>query len=206
MSRVRLPLKSRPMDIIYFIFFLIHIPATILIDLQVLYPAEFVPKAIAELPKWYLQQYADPIIAGVFDLNGPPALWVWLKSFMVLEAVFQLPVFFIGLYALWTDSFVTYPLFLIYSASATTSTLPCISTLLRTPISSTPVPPVLLDPSNLTITPEQRINLLASYLPFFVIQLVMCVDMSLRVAGFVAMAERGMEQRAGKRAKKEKAQ
>ncbi|KAL5531419.1 hypothetical protein ACEPAG_4296 [Sanghuangporus baumii] len=197
MPHNRLPLTSRPLDLIYFLFFLVHIPATLLVDIQALYPPQYVPEQLKTLMNWYLQWSADPVIAGAFDLNGPPALWVWFKSFLILEAIFQLPVFLVGIRTLWKDSRTSYPLLLIYSASSATTTIACITTVLRTPFSSTPVPATLLTPFSdipksalgqtaLTITPEQRTILLASYVPFLLVPLLMCVDMAVRVAGLVA--------------------
>ncbi|KAL5512954.1 hypothetical protein ACEPAH_3352 [Sanghuangporus vaninii] len=197
MPHNRLPLTSRPLDLIYFLFFLIHIPVTLLLDIQALYPHQYVPEQLRSLINWYLQWSADPVMAGVFGLNGPPALWVWFKSFLILEAIFQLPVFLVCIQALWKDSRTSYPLLLIYSASSATTTIACIATVLRTPISSTPVPATLLTPfsdlpksalgtTGLTITPEQRTAVLSGYIPFLLVQVLMCVDIAVRVAGLVA--------------------
>ncbi|KAH8116493.1 hypothetical protein DFH11DRAFT_1725267 [Phellopilus nigrolimitatus] len=202
MSPARRPLTARPLDLLYFTFFLIHIPATLLVDIQAIYPPSLVPAPLARLPTLYLQMSGDPVIAGAFGLNGPPALWVWFKSFLILEAVFQLPVFVIGLRGLWRDSRTLYPLLLIYAASTATTTLPCLSTLLSTPLAAAPA---LLDPFGLsadkvhtplaagvflTITSAQRTLLLASYVPFLLVPLLMCGDMAVRVAGLIT---RGLE-------------
>jgi hypothetical protein len=60
-----------------------HIPATLLIDLQTLYPAQYTPQIIAALPKLYINMSKDPLIAGVFS---DPDTYLWLKCFMGLEA------------------------------------------------------------------------------------------------------------------------
>lgn len=76
-----------------------------------------------------------------------------------------------------------YPLLLIYAASTSTTLLPCLATVLTTPVS--PVPEltsiVLEQAKMLSITPEQRMLLIASYVPFLIIPMVMAVDMAGRI-------------------------
>jgi hypothetical protein len=55
----------------------------LLLDLQAIYPAWIVPGFIAQLPKLYLNFSNDPIIEGALS---PGNAFLWLKSFMVLEA------------------------------------------------------------------------------------------------------------------------
>jgi len=100
----RRPLTSRPMDLIYFIFFVTHIPVTLLIDCQAIWPKQIVPKALQALPPWYVSMSGDPILGGVMGINGNESAFAWLKSFMYLEALFQLPVFVLGARGLWQDS------------------------------------------------------------------------------------------------------
>jgi len=206
----RRPLTARPLDLLYFTFFLIHVPATILCDIQALYPPSLVPKVLAKLPALYLLQSGDPIMAGAFGLNGAPWIWIWFKSFLVLEAVFQLPVFFIGLYGLWRDSRTIYPLLLIYSASSATTTIACLATLLSTPLAVNPALVSSLTAADatspltaltyaadalspLSITSQQRLMLLGSYVPFLLVPLGMCFDMAIRVGGLMAKGIRAEE-------------
>ena len=111
---------------------------------------------------------------------------------------FQVPVFVIGLRGLWRGesnplllefkgshasssrrTFVgttsIYILLLIYAASTTTTTLPCLAVILSTPVSPTPLS------TGLSVTTEQRLLLLSSYIPFFLVPLVMTFDMAFRV-------------------------
>ncbi|KAH7927353.1 hypothetical protein BV22DRAFT_1061233 [Leucogyrophana mollusca] len=184
------PLTSRPLDVVYFAFFLIHIPATIMIDLQALYPTTVIPSVIRGLPKLYSDMSSDPLISGVMGYLGEEALsrLVWFKTFLAVEAVFQLPVFVLGLRGLWTGSRSIYVLLLIYAASTATTTLPCLSVLLTTPVSSSPI-------GVHSITPFQRLLLLSSYVPFFLIPLVMTVDMAFRVLGLVKAGEKIAKER-----------
>ncbi|EIN09658.1 hypothetical protein PUNSTDRAFT_113088 [Punctularia strigosozonata HHB-11173 SS5] len=177
----RTPLTSRPFDLVYFIFFLSHIPATVLLDLQAIYPVWIVPGFIAQLPKLYLQLSNDPIIEGALS-TGPTFLW--LRTFMVLEALFQLPTFVIGARGLYKGSKSIYPLLLVYAASTSTTVLPCLAVILATPSTS----PETLSAKLSSVSPEQRALLLASYIPFFLIPLLMTLDMALRLSSLVQKA------------------
>ncbi|EPQ56635.1 hypothetical protein GLOTRDRAFT_60011 [Gloeophyllum trabeum ATCC 11539] len=178
----RISLKSRPLDLVYFLFFLMHIPATLLIDLQAIYPTTMVPKLIAQLPVFYVQMSGDPLIGGGMGYFGTKETYVWFKTFLFLEAIFQLPVFVLGARALYKGNRSIYPLLLIYAASTTTTTLPCLSVILTTPLVQTPSSEAL---TYVTITPAQRLLLLSSYLPFFLLPLLMTVDMAMRVSSLV---------------------
>ncbi|EGN96698.1 hypothetical protein SERLA73DRAFT_140397 [Serpula lacrymans var. lacrymans S7.3] len=168
---------SRPLDLVYFMFFLLHIPATLFIDLQALYPPSLVPRAISGLPQLYIRMSGDPLVGGVMGLQGQSSHFIWFKSFLVVEAFFQLPVFVLGARGLWTGSHSIYILLLIYAASTTTTTLPCLSVLLYTPITS----PQTVAQGVVSISFAQRLLLLTSYLPFFFVPLVMTFDMASRV-------------------------
>jgi hypothetical protein len=87
------PLKERPLDLIYVIFFAIHIPAFFLVDSQTLYPDGWRP-----LANWYLEQFNDPNIGGALgEWKAGAWTWIWFRSFLWLEALFQLPMFFLGI-------------------------------------------------------------------------------------------------------------
>lgn len=85
---------------------------------------------------------------------------------------------------------MVYVLLLTYAASAVTTTLPCLTTILATPVTAV----ASADPTSISVTPEQRTMLLTSYVPFLVVPLLMTVDMGFRVLGLVragsAAAER----------------
>ncbi|KAG6325970.1 hypothetical protein ID866_13119, partial [Astraeus odoratus] len=94
----RKPLCSRPLDLVYFVFFLIHIPGTIVLDCQAIYPAWAISAPLLALRQSYIEFSSDPLIIGSFNSNSNEFLW--FKSFLFVEASFQLPVFFIGAYKL----------------------------------------------------------------------------------------------------------
>ena len=107
-----------------------------------------------------------------------------------------------------------YPLLLIYSASSATTTIACLATLLSTPVATDPAIISSLAASNtssplasltfapwfaekglvqLSITTEQRLMLLGSYVPFLLVPLGMCFDMAIRVGGLIAKGIRAEE-------------
>ncbi|KAM5544283.1 hypothetical protein V8D89_001943 [Ganoderma adspersum] len=173
----RTPLSCRTRDLVYFLFFAIHLPATFLIDVQALYPKAWVPSAISSLPRFYVDMSNDPLIGSAMGYFGQGQLeaYAWFRSFLLLEAFFQVPVFVIGLRGLWRGTTSIYILLLIYAASTTTTTLPCLAVILSTPVSPTPLS------AGLSVTTEQRLLLLSSYIPFFLVPLVMTFDMAFRV-------------------------
>jgi len=180
------PLTSRPLDLVYVIFFLSHIPASLLIDLQTIYPAKLVPTAIQKLPEWYFQTSNDILIGSMMGYLGNNDHLIWFKSFLFLEITFQVPVFFLGIYGLWRGSRAIYILLLIYAASTTTTTLPCLAVILTTPITS---PQTILQ-GIASVTSEQRLFLFASYFPFFLMPLVMTLDMASRVLKLIRVGEK----------------
>ncbi|EMD38811.1 hypothetical protein CERSUDRAFT_133352 [Gelatoporia subvermispora B] len=177
----RRPLSARPFDMVYFAFFMMHLPATLLVDLQALYPAHLVPPLIAKIPGFYISMSNDPLIGGAMGLLGKGDQFVWFKTFLLLEALFQIPVFVLGMRGLWKDSRSIYVLLLIYAASTTTTTLPCLSVILTTPLTSGET----LAAGIVSISVEQRLLLLSSYIPFFLVPLMMTIDMAVRILRLV---------------------
>ena len=62
-----------------------HVPATLLVDLQALYPREWTPIIISSLPEFYVKMSQDPLIGGAMGYFGSPEHYVWFKSFLILE-------------------------------------------------------------------------------------------------------------------------
>lgn len=65
-------------------FFSSHIAATLLIDVQAIAPAAWVPSPLARVLDWYASGLQDPLMS-----NPVP----WFQSLICLEMVFQLPFF-----------------------------------------------------------------------------------------------------------------
>lgn len=84
-----------------------------------------------------------------------------------------------------------YPLLALYAASTATTTLACVFQILQTP-ETTPETQAQNLPS---ITASQRLLLLSSYIPFFLIPLIMAVDMGVRVHKLVKFAVKKQEEK-----------
>lgn len=161
----RVPLSSRPLDFLYFVFMLIHVPCTVLLDAQALYPRRLVPKVLLDVSEWYIALSGDPLIRGAFH-GGPE--FDWFRAFLYLELIFQLPVFLIAIKAFYAGPpklQTLYPLILAYSASSCTTTFACLVYFLTSP-----------DP-----TPFQMLLLMVGYVPFFLVPFGMAVDMVVRL-------------------------
>jgi hypothetical protein len=118
--------------------------------------------------------------------------------------VFQLPVFFLGIRGLYkgfyhlfvpsiffiltrnprSGSRTIYPLLALYASSTATTTLACVFQILQTPETT----PETLAQNLPSITADQRLFLLSNYIPFFLIPLIMAVDMGIRVHKLVKVA------------------
>jgi len=186
----QLPLTARPLDLLYFLFFVVHLTATLIVDLQYLYPPSWIPGFMRNLLSFYINMSKDPLMGGVTGLLGDSTHLMWFKTFIMLEVFFQVPVFILGLRGLYRGSRSIYPLFLLYGASAATATLACVTTVIQMPsvryIPGSNIP--ILENSVGALTYEQRFMLLSSYVPFFLVPLIMAVDMALRVGKLVQKA------------------
>lgn len=191
------PLTSRTLDFIYVIFFSIHIPAFFLVDSQALFPETIRP--LGFFTNWYLNSFNDPIIGGAIgDWEVGGWTWVWIKSFLWLEAVYQVPMFFLGIINLrsgkltslllsrcnWetTDNKKFYPWLMIYGASTATTLLPAIAIIMTAPVGEVGIRGVQLSYS-------QRLNALSSFVPFLIIPLTMAIDMALRISKLIQKDE-----------------
>jgi hypothetical protein len=74
-----------------------------------------------------------------------------------------------------------YVLLLVYAASTSTTVLPCLTVLLSMPATTA----ATIAAKTASLTTAQRTLLLSSYVPFFLIPLMMTVDMAFRLHAFV---------------------
>ena len=77
-----------------------------------------------------------------------------------------------------------YPLLALYASSTATTTLACVFQVLQTPETT----PETLAQNLPSITADQRLFILSSYIPFFLIPFIMAVDMGLRTHKLVKFA------------------
>jgi len=79
---------ARLLNIIFFLYFLSHIPITILFDSQVVFSNAnpMYPSIVRDMVKNYSESFKDPMILD------PP---IWFKAFCVCEIFLQFPFFFL---------------------------------------------------------------------------------------------------------------
>ncbi|EOR01800.1 hypothetical protein E3P92_03227 [Wallemia ichthyophaga] len=170
-------IAKRPVDLFYAVFLAIHLPMTLAVDLQSLYPQHLIPEPLKELLRFWISISNDPILQG--GGSGSP-LWAWARSFLALEAVGQIPIFIFGAYGLYKGSRSVQVPLLVYGVSAATTTFACLATVLALPVHAPPFPPPLT--GALALSPEQRTILLGAYTPYLIIPLLIACDMAGRLS------------------------
>ncbi|KAM0787650.1 hypothetical protein ACM66B_003714 [Microbotryomycetes sp. NB124-2] len=156
-------MKARTRDFVYIAFLVVHIPATLLVDLHALPgTSNIVPRSWRIV--YDIAHKDDPLLQAA---SSP--MFAWFQSFLLLELVFQLPTFFVGAWALWQNKRTIYPLLTIYGASTATTTLACLATLLQLP----------------GLGRQRLIELLAMYVPFMLVPLCMAVDFGARTTAII---------------------
>lgn len=178
-----LGLKERPLDLLYLVFFAIHIPATLFMDLQAIAPPGSFPSFFQVIPSFYLKISGDPLIAGVMGLHGVPTQFTWFRTFIVMEGLFQLPIFFLGIYMLKKNSPYVPVLLVLYGSHVTTTVAPVLTTTLATPAAVTNAIEKALPFKSLNSA--QLLMLMSSYVPFLAIPLLMTIDGTRRLIQLV---------------------
>eukprot|EP00126_Sphaerothecum_destruens_P007905 Sdes_comp20030_c0_seq2m12792 len=128
---------------IFLFFFISHIPITILFDSRVIFPQSYYPKFACQLFDWYISNFHDPIMTP----PHPP----WLSAIILFELIFQLPFFFVAVYALTQKKNWIKTPGIIYGSHVITTMIPVLAHLFH---NSTP--------TNLPI-------LLGFYLPYLIL-------------------------------------
>ncbi|ODQ55452.1 hypothetical protein SAICODRAFT_29042 [Saitoella complicata NRRL Y-17804] len=149
------------LDKLYLVYFIQHIPPTLLIDLSPLYPDALTPPWMKDLRSWYVTTYKDPLIGSQSYPGG------WFTAFLAYEALFQLPFFFYAAFELWKGAKDVYLPLLIYGIHVTTTTSACLGELLSFK-------------DHILAMPEKA-TLLAFYLPYILIPILMSWDMWGRI-------------------------
>lgn len=104
------------------------------------------PKTLTNLFGWYITTHND------FLMRNPP---IWLKSFLICEALFQLPFFFVASYALYAKkNFIRIPM-IIYCSHVATTVVPILSEFYFSE----------------ELTDQQRTQLVLFYVPYLIIPL-----------------------------------
>lgn len=84
------PLSQRYYDWFFIIYFIMHIPITLLCDAQAFVPSDYFPRFFIHSLQSYIRDFDDRLMAA------PP---LWFKAIILAELIFQLPYFFFAAYA-----------------------------------------------------------------------------------------------------------
>ncbi|KZT59877.1 hypothetical protein CALCODRAFT_515788 [Calocera cornea HHB12733] len=171
------PLYKRPLDVFYFLWFLVNLPISLCLDMQHIYPEYLVPEQLKSIYTHWLELSSDPITLGGLGLIGHPGQYTWCSIALWFETFLQIPTFFIGLWGLWNASRRANILILIYGASTATIVLECIATILSVPATSE----LTISGGIPSVTEAQRIVLLKAYTPYLVVPTLMTLDMGWRL-------------------------
>ncbi|CAO3677431.1 unnamed protein product [Umbelopsis vinacea] len=162
----RTPLTSRPLDLTYFIYVATHIPISLFLDCQALYPAHLVPQPLANLNAYYVNTFKDPLISNVHNLP-------WFKSFVYCEALFQIPFFFWALGGLYHNKPIARAGLLAYGAHVATTVVPSLA---EVAFGTT---------ARITMTATERYTLIGVYLPYLLIPACMVVDSYFKLSSML---------------------
>ena len=81
---------NKVLDAIFIAFFALHIPITLVIDAQVILPPQYYPNWCRELLNMWVEMSGDTLM-----MQHP----LWFKSLVLSELLFQLPFFFVAVFA-----------------------------------------------------------------------------------------------------------
>ena len=56
------PFTNRPADILFVAFFLVHIPTTVFLDSQLVFPREWFPGVLQEMLDYHIETFQDPLV------------------------------------------------------------------------------------------------------------------------------------------------
>ncbi|KAM7139672.1 sigma intracellular receptor 2 isoform 1-T1 [Macrochelys suwanniensis] len=147
---------------VFALYFLTHIPITLIIDLQALLPgAGIYPPSLMELLKWYAVTFKDPMMLE------PPA---WFKSFIYCEAFLQMPFFPIAAYAFLKGGckWIRTPA-IIYSTHVATTVFSILAHILFHDFSASK--------HQGPETQQERLTLVAIYAPYLLIPILILFTM-----------------------------
>ncbi len=153
------------LDAAYFIYFMIHVPLTLLIDDTFLIPPKYQLSIQKSLYRYQVTHNKDFLASE---------LPIWMKYFVAVELIFQLPVFLacIGSYLKSGSkkhiSRKLYPYILMYGFNAAFTSFQCLVY-------------IYLQASSYELSQYETYNLLGLYTPTFLIPFFMCIDITSRL-------------------------
>lgn len=203
------PLSSRPLDLLYVVFFVLHLIITLTIDILPLWPASTqtlpvikdVYNALKSVSYDYMTKSKDPFALASWGLVQHEWEFYFMKIFLYMELVIQIPAFILGTYGLHKNKPTFYPLILCYATAALVTTTTVLFVAINLPSADDPS----LDASSkfYALTHQARWTILGPLIPFLAIPAVMWVDMFIRVMDLVSVGayKKTVAERAGRKKK-----
>ncbi|XP_033749034.1 sigma intracellular receptor 2-like [Pecten maximus] len=153
---------ARLLDFVFLLYFASHIPITIFVDSQALFPPWLYPRQLRDLMTWYCSEFKDPMMAA------PPT---WFKTFVMSELTLQFPFFFVASYAFWKGiqkcQWIRIPLIVYSSHVATTTVAICYHVLMHDFTDAKPPGPE---------TFSERWTLFLVYFPYLLVPVMLLLD------------------------------
>lgn len=109
------------------LYFATHIPISIVLDSQTVFPQEWYPQFARDLWNFYVSNFPDFLFANC-RTRFPYVRWIG-----ACEIFLQLPFFFVALYALWHHKeWIRIPA-IIYCTHVPTTVIPAVADFLQNP-------------------------------------------------------------------------
>ncbi|KAH9471158.1 hypothetical protein MJO29_003075 [Puccinia striiformis f. sp. tritici] len=175
-------------DQIYVGFLAIHLISAICVDLQPLLPHGLQLDGLKGLMNFYLENTSDPLMINAHTTDPN---YLWFRWFLVHEALFFVPCFILGIHGLIKRTPKIYPLLLAYAAAASTTT-------------ATSLIVVVWGDHHVPLTPTKLGVLASAYGPFFIIPVVLLIDMYIRIQRLIIRVPSGPSHLSTPIAKKKK--
>ncbi|PNW88901.1 hypothetical protein CHLRE_01g050000v5 [Chlamydomonas reinhardtii] len=146
------------LDAIFLAYFIIHIPTTLLVDSQSVFPAEYFPSWAKEALQWHIKTNGDHLVS-----TNP----LWFVSLVWCETALQLPFFFVAAYAfIKRANWIRVPC-IIYGAHVATTMVPILTDILFSPAAGSHSP-----------------ALAAIYAPYLALPLALVIRMAVSAQPF----------------------
>ncbi|KAF1960667.1 integral membrane protein-like protein [Byssothecium circinans] len=112
---------QRKRDLVYLVFFAVHLPVMLCFDLTGYYPAAIKPAWMTDVRVWYVATYGDRLF-----YNAPP----WFPVFTALELLYHLPLTLWAIPALLRNDPRIPLALLVFGLETSITTLVCMAEML----------------------------------------------------------------------------
>ncbi|KAF2431560.1 hypothetical protein EJ08DRAFT_696353 [Tothia fuscella] len=149
---------SRKRDLLYLIFFTIHLPIIFAVDIYPLYPSSLQANWMGQLRLWYISTYRDQFF------TEPPA---WFTMYMWMELLYHVPLCVWAILALVRGDDEMVPVhLLVYAVQTALTTATCVADYLAWE----------------GVSAEVKMGLGGLYVPYLAVSVFMGVDMFGRLS------------------------